>query len=268
MFSLDNVRKLFSYNWNLIIRELIPNGKKVKISDESYKNIRNGSILRIVASILIEALVIGLVIYTFYQSYSWLFSGSDLIKYALKNMKDTLDYVALLKSLLTLAWLPILLLVYIHVTKEKEQSTWPFFLALIVSFAQFILCLDDIWGWITYIVVSPMFAIIGLSTYLLYFFGTVDIAVGCIDFCKSISTESTLQSSVNDYSESNYTNQVQSNVGVTQPSYMNQQLNNNGMVNNQQAGMATGMPQNRQCPHCGNEVNINMDTCFMCGNKL
>ena len=311
MFSLSNVKKLFSYNWADTIKQIIPNGQKNKMSDESYQNLKNGSIIRIIAIVFAEVAAIGIALYTVSKAYSWLY-GNEIMKYAFKIVLKE-GMVKYITQIITYSWFPILLLVYIHIMRRKEQSAWPYFIILIFAL---IYTLSSIYGaidWITAIPVSPLFAVAGIISLLLTFLGMVNIAVGCIDFCKqakgvnndNIKTDTfgsyqpqlqtysqvgqtgygnqNIQQNANVESTPNYINQVQSNnglpqqaysnqvqnnVGATQTTYSNQQSVNNEMVSNQQASISTGIPQNRQCPHCGNQVNMNSDTCFMCGNKI
>ena len=97
MFSLENVKKVFKYNWPDFAKKIVPKGNSKEMSETSYKNIFNGAILMILAVVIQYTLV------AIFVNDLWYY-GSSMLGYWLRY---TISYAAV----------PIAILVYNQLMK-------------------------------------------------------------------------------------------------------------------------------------------------------
>ena len=211
----NNVKKLFSYNWSSLFKNIVPKGNKSLINDESYKNINRGAILKIVANVVSQIAVISIAIVLVVKAYKWLYGG-EILGYAIKSVLSE-NAVSYLVDILVASILPIGIIIFNSVMKKKQQNTWPYFIVAIFMALNVLYSLWGIIGWVTNIIVNPIFGLIGLATIFITFLGNVDIIVGCVDFCLQ---------SVNEFNVNNPNQNVNPQVGSYQPNVNQNQVNN------------------------------------------
>ena len=188
MLVIENVSKLFSYNWSSIIKNLVPKGNKGQMSPQSIKDITTGSITRILGVVLAQAAVIGIAVYVAIRVYS-AFGG--LSGYFGNALQEAIAESAgtWIGQLISAAIIPIIALIFVQVMKTKQQNAWPYFILLIIAISQAVYSVYGIFGWFALIIASPIFAIIGLVSVAAAVLGSISIAVGCIDFCLQLAPE-------------------------------------------------------------------------------
>ena len=180
MFNFKNVAKLFSYKWGEVIKKLLPKGNNTTMDETECKNIRNGSILRIIGVVFSKVAIVGTAIQIVVKTYKWLY-GSSILNYAIDvALKENLGKWII--ETIIAAIIPIAILVYTMIMKNKKQNGWPIFIILIISTLHTLYYVYRVVIWFTYITISPIFAIVGILSVLFAFLGNVHIVVGCIDF--------------------------------------------------------------------------------------
>lgn len=191
MLIIENVSKIFSYNWSLVFKDLIPNGNKAIISSQSVKGITYGSIIRILGVVFSQVAIIGLAIYLVFEaSSSYGLSGlyaATMPEVISQNIgKWIIDIIIA-------AIVPIAALVFVKVMENKKQTSWPYFILMIIALAQTVYSVYGIIGWLAGIIISPIFAIIGLISVAIALLGNINIVVGCLDFCQQLFVDSVAQ---------------------------------------------------------------------------
>lgn len=295
MKVLDNIKKLFSYNWPQLLRKLIPGGQKKVISKEDYNNIKVGAIIRIVGIAFAKIAAIGIAVYTVVKAYSTVYSG-NIISYAIQSA-ITSSMGKWILEIVYAAIIPIGILVYNEIMKNKEQNGWVNFIILLVSLFQTLVALYGIIGWLAAFIVNPLFALLGLVSVLCAFVGNVSIAVGCIEFLTKLVPVEELNNSVGSYQPSatpvgSYQPSVQpvqptepvapvqpvqpvqsvepvQPVAPVQPMQPVQPTINTQVVNQEPMTQQTVNPTSSAvCPNCGNATIPGAGFCNVCGNKL
>lgn len=279
MFKFSNIKKLFSYNWGEVFKKGVPKGNSSLMQDEEFKDIRNGAIVRILAVAFAKIAAIGIAVYTVVKAYGWLY-GNDIMSYAISNaLTDNIG--KWIGEIIGAAVIPILILIYVCVMKNKKQNGWPIFIILIYSLLQTLYALYSCIGWVVAMPISPIFAILGLVSVFLVFLGNVHMSVGCADFCLHASSEvvGNTSNTVGNY-QPNINAGVNQNINMQpsaqpignmqQPVYSQQ--SNPTMVNNLNDGNnshVNNMQNNTKfCTQCGNKVNIDATFCTQCGNRF
>lgn len=185
MVIFSNVGKLFSYNWGSLLSNVVPRGNKALIDSKSVTDITQGSITRIIGVIVTQIAGIGLAVYIYVKALSY-FAGSE-ISWAIVSeviRRNTGDWV---RDIIITAIVPIAALIYVQVMKRKEQSGWPYFIFGILALLTTFYSIFGLLGWLAGIVISPLFAILGVVSIGLAFLGNASVAVGCMDFCQKLS---------------------------------------------------------------------------------
>lgn len=277
MFNFGNIKKLFSYNWVDVFKKCVPKSNSSLMKEEEFNDIKNGAIVRILAVVFSEIAAIGVAVYTVVKAYSWLY-GSDIMNYAISTAL-TNNVGKWIGEIISAAIVPILILIYVIVMKNKKQNGWPIFIVLIYSLLRTLYALYGCIGWLAAIPISPIFAILGLISVFLVFLGNVHMSVGCADFCIHSANEvsSTVNNTVGSYQPNvnvqpiQNMQSVQTPVGSTPMGQYNQTVSpnagntfnqmNNTPVNNLQSN-------DKFCTQCGNKIPANAAFCTQCGNKF
>ena len=260
MFNFDNIKKLFSYNWNNLIKNIVPKGNiSGTIEEKAYKDINNGAIVRIISVAFSKIATIGLAVWIVVKAYKAVY-GSEIINYAISSVlsEHSGEYIV---DIISAAIIPIAILIYNLVMKNKKQSYWVYFIVLIYALIQTVYSIFGIFGWLGSLLVSPVFALIGIVSILLNFLGNVHIAVGCIDFCMNKPLENNtnqVNTQVGNYQpQSTNTNQVQNNVSNVSTHTINQvNVNNNTNI------------QKRFCTNCGQPITPGTSMCPSCNQII
>lgn len=268
MFKFSNIKKLFSYNFGKDLKTATPKGNKSVMQESAYKDIRNGAILRILAVVFSQIAAIGIAVYTVASAYSWL--GGDILGYAFGEVFKE-NAIRWLLQILAASIVPIIILIYIRVMKNKEQHSWPLFVLLIISLLQTLYSLYSLIAWFAGFIVNPLFAILGIVSVLMILLGNVHISVGCIDYCLKAGKEflgenptinqgfnyqpgannQNMTSGVNGQNFQQPMNNQQQNIGTNNqfnninPVYQN----NNQPLNNVQQGFQTNNQTNNVNPY-------------------
>jgi len=190
MLVIQNVSKLFSYNWSSITKSLVPKSNKGLINPQSVKDITAGSIVRILGVIFLQVAVIGVAVYTILRISS-IYGASDLYASVMPEVfaENAGKWIG---QIISAAIVPIIALIFVQVMKNKQQNAWPYFILLIIAICQAVYSVYGIFGWFTSLIISPVFAIIGIISVAAALLGNISIAVGCIDFCLQIAPEAAI----------------------------------------------------------------------------
>lgn len=239
MFNFDNIKKLFKYDWNNIIDETAPKGNKSLIDESSYKDIQFGAIINIAASCV---LAIATIIMTLIVTYINLLGGTDLFA-----SKFNFTF-----SIFGGCMIPIAIIIYNSMMKDKEQNSYPHFIAAIVLLLQcvyhicaFIPCLFSFFF-------NPFLGIITIIGNLVIIFGNINIAVGCIDFSKKCHKE---------YIDSKEKDSKKKNKVKTSPIKENE-------VSMHKETKKGKTPKVNFCSNCGMQLKDESKFCGNCGTKI
>ena len=286
MFNFKNITRLFQYNWNSVVKNLLPKGNNTVIDESEYKNINNGAILRIISAILSEVASVGIAIYVVVKAYSWLY-GDAIMKYAISEaIKDNLG--KWIVDIIIMALIPIAILIYNNIMKKKEQNGWPIFIMLIIVLLQTLYSLYGIIGWLVGIAVNPLFAILGLVCVLFTFLGNVNIAIGCIDFLQKqaniyvnnaqpIQQPYTISNSVSPVPVDNMQQQINQSIqpqdvqtNAVETQYIQPQEIQQQPIQQQPIQQSDQQQVNtpKFCLNCGSPILENSQFCASCGTKL
>lgn len=245
MFKFSNIKKLFNYKWGSLVKNILPKGNiMATIEEEEYKNINNGAIVRIIAIAFSKLATIGLAIWIVVKAYSAVY-GDEIVSYAMSTVlsENAGEYIV---DIITAAILPIGLLIYNIVMKNKKQSYWVYFIVLIYALLQTVYSMLGIFGWLGSLLVSPIFALIGIISIFLTFLGNVHIAVGCVDFCVKNKPQATANQNTQEsgnYQLNATANITQQTVGSYQPNPVNNiqtQVELNNTISNQNTEQTIG----------------------------
>ena len=182
IFHIENIKKLFTYNWPELIKSIFPNGNKGVVSEEDSKYIQDGAITRIIAVIFIRVAGIGYAFYYVLHRYVGISSSNYINGIISRTLSSNLE--KWLTAIVVAAIIPIAILIINKVNKGKEKNSWTFFVILILSLYEIISLLFQAKTWIFLLISYGFFAVIALIGLAIDFFGTVSVAVGCINFCK------------------------------------------------------------------------------------
>ena len=240
MFNFENIKKIFNYRGETY-KNIVPQDNKNVLDEDSYKNILNGSILRIITTVVGQIILISIAVVVFTKTYSWLY-GSNIVSYAISETLKSglLGYIF---TIILLSAVPIASIIFINVTKKQEQTTWPYFILFILVGLE---TLYSLYRTITYFVwmfSSPILSLLGLACVFFALLANVHVAVGCIDFCYNTNKKNP-QASTNQQTsvqpQINQTNNVETpQVTTTTPNETPQPVNNepinttNSIDNNQ-----------------------------------
>lgn len=237
MFSFDNIKKLINYDWKNIIERTVPKGNKMKITEESYQDIQNGSILSIIASVASSA--IAFILMTLLANAT-LFGGVNLF-----GLDTKFSFNLSISSLF-----PIIALIYNAVMKDREQNSYPHFAALIYLMISSLYSVFGLITWIASMFINPFFGILGIFTLVVSLFANVHIIVGCMDFCCLVSS-------------SNETPTKNSNVKVKTKAIKTNEVSETTTKSSVKANSKV-----RFCTNCGMNIADDAKFCGGCGKKV
>ncbi len=240
MFNFENIKKIFNYRGETY-KNIVPQDNKNVLDEDSYKNILNGSILRIITTVVGQIILISIAVVVFTKTYSWLY-GSNIVSYAISETLKSglLGYIF---TIILLSAVPIASIIFINVTKKQEQTTWPYFILLILVGLETIYSLYRTITYFVWMFSSPILSLLGLACVFFALLANVHVAVGCIDFCYNTNKKNP-QASTNQQTsvqpQINQTNNVETpQVTTTTPNETPQPVNNepinttNSIDNNQ-----------------------------------
>ena len=229
MFNFENIKKIFNYKGETY-KNIVPQDNKNVLDEDSYKNILNGSILRIITTVVGQIILIAIAVVVFTKTYSWLY-GSNIVSYAISETLKSglLGYIF---TIILLSAVPIASIIFIHVTKKQEQTTWPYFILLILVGLETIYSLYRTITYFVWMFSSPILSLLGLACVFFALLANVHVAVGCIDFCyntnkKTSQVNSTTNQQTSVQSQITQTNNVEPiQVTTTTPNETPQPVNN------------------------------------------
>ena len=225
----NNVSKLFKYNWGEVFKNFVPTGAKKKIQEESYKDVNIGAIVSIVAVIVYQIIVYAVASYIVIKAYNSVFGDSTGV---LAGAFKAIPFGKMIVSIITSSIIPIAVLVYNNVMKDKEQPAWFYFILFIISMLSVLYTFYTLFALFLSIVAAPILALLGIVFVVLRFLGNVSMAVGSLDFCLSFP-------------------HTQTNVQPAQN--MNQPVQNQNGVVCQKCG-TNNLPGSAFCQNCGNKL--------------
>ncbi len=164
MFSLENVKKVFKYNWPDFAKKIVPKGNSKEMSETSYKNIFNGAILMILAVVVQYTLV------AIFVNDLWYYGGSMLGYW----LKYTIGYAAV----------PIAILVYNQLMKGKAHNSYVVFIIGIICAFEMVSAVYYLFDNIDIIGLFPLLFIGSLARAGLTFLGASHGVIGAFDFCQ------------------------------------------------------------------------------------
>lgn len=258
----SNVGKLFSYNWNQVFSNIIPTGEKRVIQDEAHKNVSLGAIVSIIAIALYEIAVYMVVAYVVAKAWGSVFGSTGSV---FGSVLSDLPFGDIVVSILTNSIIPVAILVYNILMKNKQQPSWFYFITLIVILLSILYTGYTLFYLIIKIGYAPLIVILGLVFVAFRFLGNVSIAVGCVDFCLSFPPKPANTNQVGSYQPNQNPYNQNMNQPMNQGQPMNQNMNPNMMNNQPQGNMAQGVVT---CPTCGMQNPAGSQVCQGCGNRL
>lgn len=221
---------------------------------------------------------VGIAVYTVVKASKWIFGNDGILDYAVSTAV-THNMGKWIIQILGAALIPILILVYNMVMKDKQQNSWPHFIVLLIVALQTIFAVYSCIVWLLGMFINPIFAIIGLGSVCLTLFGNVNIAVGCIDFCRKATSEFVInnpQQQINN-NQPNQQNQQQQNQrqqqNQQQPNQPNQQYQPYQQIqpilsNESKENVNTSSEETKFCNQCGAIILNDAVFCPKCGAKL
>lgn len=108
----------------------------------------------------------------FFDSLTYSFGTSYILNYWFSNVFG-------------LSVIPAAIIIYNKVMKDKEQNSWPFFIALIITALMILSSAYDVIDSLRSIGYSIFYLFFSLIRTAITLFGCVHLAVGCIDFCQA-----------------------------------------------------------------------------------
>ncbi len=273
MFKFNDIKKLFTYNWGNVFQNLIPKSNNIVMEKDEYKNLNNGSILRIISVILSEIAIIGIAVYTIVKAYSWIY-GKEILNYAIK-ISLTNNIGRYIVEIIIASIVPIAILVYNNVMKNKNQNGWPIFVILCLTGLHILYSIYAIVTYFIAFIVNPLFAILGIISIVLAFLANVHIIVGCIDFLNRGVTlykkNNMRQSQPINQSQTpvqeNFTNVVNNNAQIQTPQNSDLSLNQSA-INGNIGQISQDIKNTKYCQNCGNKIASTALFCPNCGNKI
>ncbi len=245
MFDFDNIKKFFKYDWHNMIDTTVPKGNKTKISEESYKDIQNGAIVKIIAACVSLAATVGISMSIASLASSWL--GINLFGI---NADVDISF-----SIFSFATLPIAILLYNVLMREKEQNSYPHFVVGIVLLIQSLYTLFSFITWIASFFISPLFGFLGILGLIIDLFGNIHVIVGCVDFCQANRSA---------YEAANNPVKEEEPAISTKP------------IKTDEVSLHTDSEPKKRgrkksvkfCTHCGMQLPENAQFCGNCGTKI
>ena len=257
----ENIKKLFKYNWNQVFNNLVPNSNKRMASSEELKTMNVGSIVRIVAEIVFEISITAAVAWRLSRIATGLY-GSTLSGLFASTFFASVPKMILNALLISL--LPIGLLIYNAVMKQKEQTAWVYFISLIYCALSILYSLYKVFTSIIAMFLSPLFGLLALAGFAFKIIGNMNIMVGSIDFCTAIphvqspNTNNQNMNMNNGYNNPQMNNNMQMNNGYNNPQMNNNMQMNNG-YNNPQMNNNMNMNNGYNNPQMNNNMQMNSE---------
>lgn len=179
---------MLGYNWSKMFNSVTPKGNTGKITGQSAKDITNGAIIYIIGIVIAKISAVGIGYYAAIKATSWLF-GNSIYNPVSSNLAETItsNMPSYVVGIILSSIIPIAIIVFVNMMKDKEQVTIPYFVILLLAMLQLVYCAYTIIPFIIQVAISPIFVLIGLISSAVIFFGNVSIAVGCIDFCQQVT---------------------------------------------------------------------------------
>ncbi len=244
MFKVTNIKKLFSYNWSDVFKNILPKGKKGTLTSEEQNTLKISSIIGIAASVLVIIAAVA----SIYNALLGPLAG--LLKL---SFFDVVSVGELIWTIVKCAIIPIGVLVYNILMGKKEQNGWVIFamfvlvtLWVVYSFYEGIACIR----WIGDAPLSVILGLVGAFGSLLAGGNMVTVFIDYSDRYNRGGQQP---------AQSNYT---QTNGGYTQP--------NTGYTQpvNEQPSQSFDQPAPKTCPQCGALVKGDAEFCTICGYRF
>ncbi len=231
MFDFQILKKLAHYDWNKIIDETSPKGNKIKIDDASYQAIQSGSIIKILAALLMVFATLGL-------SYNLVRMTSGLTE---SGISSGISYNF---QIFSTGLIPIAILIYNSLMRDKEQNSYPYFIGAIILAIETVSSLFSLVFMLFSFLISPIFSLIGIIAMLLSVLGNAFILVGAIEFAKRAHDLATADETK-----------------VAHPKIKTKAISTKDVAMHES-------PKYKYCPNCGQALGKDNKFCSNCGHAV
>lgn len=171
MFNKEKIKEFIDHDWRNMLDKTAPkNDNKNTFNEEEVETIKNGSIIMLVSSVIIcfTTVLLALAMVPFFENYS------------IFKFKSTYNVSF---SPFSFIFVPIFLLVYINLNKDKEHNSLIEFIIGIVLLVKGLYSILSLIGWLGSILINPIWALIGLLCELTIAYGIILVLNGLIPFC-------------------------------------------------------------------------------------
>lgn len=166
MFDTEKIKKFINFDWKNMLDNTVPkNNSNTTFNDEEYDTIKNGSIIMLVASIVV--------------ALCSLFIATSITT-SIININPNVSFQS---TSFSYALIPLIILIYVNIEKDKKHgSLCEFILGILLLIKGIYSCISLI-SWVISMFVNPVWALLGLLFELASIYGIILVLNGLITFC-------------------------------------------------------------------------------------